>query len=55
MEANVIHATTYGNEDVHCQSDFHPIIFLITRVLQINDKIRFFLLKRLTFVFTLMD
>lgn len=27
VETNVIHATTYGNEDVFCQSDFHTRIF----------------------------
>lgn len=37
MEANVIHARTNGNEDVLCQSDFQPVIFWMSQVLQIND------------------
>lgn len=37
MGANTIHATTYGNKDVLCQTDVHPIIFLIQPFLQTND------------------
>lgn len=53
MEANAIRATTYGNEDVLCQSDFHQIIFWMSQVIQINYKNKNFVYKkRLTFAFT---
>lgn len=38
VETNVIHATTYGNENVFCQSAFHTIISLMIQAIKMNYK-----------------